>query len=133
MALQEPGGKSAKKCISQTTAKLAYPIRESRPWSGFSHWAKQPTIRGAQYLLFADRDQAILGFWMNPLSTSKPASQPAISVWMHMAREICGLAASLLVARHGAGHDGHYFGHRMLLRSCESCASPEAHDVNAVC
>ena len=43
------------------------------------------------------------------------------------------LAARLLVARQGAGHDGHYFGHRMLLRSCESNASPETHDVNAVC
>ena len=43
------------------------------------------------------------------------------------------LAARLLVARQGAGHDAHHLGHRMLLRGGESNASPKAHDVNAVC
>ena len=49
------------------------------------------------------------------------------------ARAAPPLAARLLVARQGAGHDAHHLGHRMLLRSGESNASPKAHDVNAVC
>ncbi len=33
----------------------------------------------------------------------------------------------------GAGHDSHYFGHRVALRCREGRAATEAHNVNPVC
>ena len=39
----------------------------------------------------------------------------------------------LLVPRHGAGHDGHDFSHRMKFWSGQCHAPAEAHDVNSIC